>query len=125
MKIHEAAENYLECILVLGKEKGNVRSIDVAHHMGVTKPTVSFTMKQFRENGYVEMDEDGFLTLTPMAQEIAERVYERHVVLEELLCAIGVDEENAKADACRIEHDLSDITFQKIKEYMREIKEDK
>ncbi len=125
MKIHEAAENYLECILVLGKEKGNVRSIDVAHRMGVTKPTVSFTVKQFRENGYVEMDEDGFLTLTPMALEIAERVYERHVVLEELLCAIGVDEETAKADACRIEHDLSDITFRKIKEYMQKIKEGK
>lgn len=125
MKIHEAAENYLECILVLGKEKAHVRSIDVAHHMGVTKPTVSFTVKQFRENGYVEMDEDGFLTLTPMGMEIAERVYERHVLLEELLCAIGVDAETAKEDACRIEHDLSDVTFRKIKEYMQKIKEGK
>lgn len=123
MKIHEAAENYLECILILQKEKGNVRSIDVAHHMGVTKPTVSFTVKQFRENGYVEMGEDGYLTLTPKGMEIAARVYERHVVLEELLCAIGVDAEIAKEDACRIEHDLSDVTFLKIKEYLQKIKQ--
>ena len=84
-----------------------------------------YLVKQFRENGYVEMEEDGFLTLTPMGLEIAERVYERHVLLEELLCAIGVDAETAKEDACRIEHDLSDVTFRKIKEYMQKIKEGK
>ncbi|MDD6046899.1 MAG: metal-dependent transcriptional regulator [Christensenellales bacterium] len=119
MKIQEAAENYLECILIIGKEKGQVRSVDVAHRLQVTKPTVSITMKQFRENGYVETDEKGILTLTEKGREIAERIYERHVVLTELLLSLGVDEETARADACRMEHDISEITFTRIKEHMR------
>lgn len=119
MKIQEAAENYLECILIIGKEKGQVRSVDVAHRLQVTKPTVSITMKQFRENGYVETDEKGILTLTEKGREIAERIYERHVVLTELLQSLGVDEETARADACRMEHDISEITFTRIKEHMR------
>ena len=119
MKIQEAAENYLECILIIGKEKGQVRSVDVAHRLQVTKPTVSITMKQFRENGYVETDEKGILTLTDKGREIAERIYERHVVLTELLLSLGVDEEPARADACRMEHDISEITFTRIKEHMR------
>lgn len=119
MKIQEAAENYLECILIIGKEKGQVRSVDVAHRLQVTKPTVSITMKQFRENGYVETDEKGILTLTDKGREIAERIYERHVVLTELLLSLGVDEETARADACRMEHDISEITFTRIKEHMR------
>ncbi|MCI6966977.1 metal-dependent transcriptional regulator [bacterium] len=119
MKIQEAAENYLECILIIGKEKGQVRSVDVAHRLQVTKPTVSITMKQFRENGYVETDEKGILTLTEKGREIAERIYERHVVLTELLLSLGVDEETARADACRMEHDISEITFTCIKEHMR------
>jgi iron (metal) dependent repressor, dtxR family len=120
MKIQEAAENYLECILIIGKEKGQVRSIDVAHRLEVTKPTVSVTMKQFRENGYVEMDSDGFLTLTEKGREIAERIYERHVVLTELLIGLGVDEKTAREDACRIEHDLSDVTFARLKDHMHQ-----
>ena len=120
MKIQEAAENYLECILIIGKEKGKVRSIDVAHRLEVTKPTVSVTMKQFRENGYVEMDSDGFLTLTEKGREIAERIYERHVVLTELLIGLGVDEKTAREDACRIEHDLSDVTFARLKDHMHQ-----
>ncbi len=120
MKIQEAAENYLECILIIGKEKGKVRSIDVAHQLEVTKPTVSVTMKQFRENGYVEMDSDGFLTLTEKGREIAERIYERHVVLTELLVGLGVDEKTAREDACRIEHDLSDVTFARLKDHMHQ-----
>lgn len=120
MKIQEAAENYLECILIIGKEKGKVRSIDVAHRLEVTKPTVSVTMKQFRENGYVEMDSDGFLTLTEKGREIAERIYERHVVLTELLVGLGVDEKTAREDACRIEHDLSDVTFARLKDHMHQ-----
>lgn len=120
MKIQEAAENYLECILIIGKEKGQVRSIDVAHRLEVTKPTVSVTMKQFRENGYVEMDSDGFLTLTEKGREIAERIYERHVVLTELLVGLGVDEKTAREDACRIEHDLSDVTFARLKDHMHQ-----
>ncbi len=119
MKIQEAAENYLECILIIGKEKGQVRSVDVAHRLQVTKPTVSITMKQFRENGYVETDEKGILTLTEKGREIAERIYERHVVLTELLLSLGVDEETAREDACRMEHDISEITFTRIKEHMR------
>lgn len=119
MKIQEAAENYLECILIIGKEKGQVRSVDVAHRLQVTKPTVSITMKQFRENGYVETDEKGILTLTEKGREIAERIYERHVVLTELLLSLGVDEETAREDACRMEHDISEITFTCIKEHMR------
>ena len=119
MKIQEAAENYLECILIIGKEKGQVRSVDVAHRLQVTKPTVSITMKQFRENGYVETDEKGILTLTEKGREIAERIYERHVVLTELLLSLGADEETARADACRMEHDISEITFTCIKEHMR------
>ena len=119
MKIQEAAENYLECILIIGKEKGQVRSVDVAHRLQLTKPTVSITMKQFRENGYVETDEKGILTLTDKGREIAERIYERHVVLTELLLSLGVDEETARADACRMEHDISEITFTCIKEHMR------
>lgn len=120
MKIQEAAENYLECILIIGKEKGQVRSIDIAHRLEVTKPTVSVTMKQFRENGYVEMDSDGFLTLTEKGREIAERIYERHVVLTELLIGLGVDEKTAREDACRIEHDLSDVTFARLKDHMHQ-----
>lgn len=120
MKIQEAAENYLECILIIGKEKGQVRSIDIAHRLQVTKPTVSVTMKQFRENGYVEMDPDGFLTLTEKGREIAERIYERHVVLSELLIGLGVDEKTAREDACRIEHDLSDVTFARLKDHMHQ-----
>ena len=119
MKIQEAAENYLECILIIGKEKGQVRSVDVAHRLQVTKPTVSITMKQFRENGYVETDEKGILTLTEKGREIAERIYERHVVLTELLLSLDVDEETARADACRMEPDISEITFTRIKEHMR------
>ena len=120
MKIQEAAENYLESILIIGKEKGQVRSIDVAHRLAVSKPTVSVTMKQFRENGYIEVDCDGFLTLTEKGREIAERIYERHVVLTELLIALGVDEKTAREDACRIEHDLSETTFARIKEHLHQ-----
>ncbi len=120
MKIQEAAENYLESILIIGKEKGQVRSIDVAHRLAVSKPTVSVTMKQFRENGYIEVDCDGFLTLTEKGREIAERIYERHVVLTELLIALGVDEKTAREDACRIEHDLSEVTFARIKEHLHQ-----
>ena len=120
MKLQEAAENYLECILILGKEKGQVRSIDVAHRLEVSKPTVSVTMKHFREDGYIEVDSDGFLILTQKGREIAERIYERHVVLTELLVALGVDEKTAREDACRIEHDLSEVTFARIKEHLHQ-----
>ena len=117
MIIKESAENYLETILMLKKQNGIVRSIDVANHLNFTKPSVSVAMKSFREEGYVTVDTDGNITLTDKGMEIAQKIYERHQVIAKALIALGVDEETAYDDSCKIEHDLSDITFQKIKEY--------
>lgn len=117
MIIKESAENYLEAILMLKNKNGYVRSIDVAHHLNFTKPSVSVAMKSFREEGYVTVDTDGNITLTDKGMEIAQKIYERHQVIAKALIALGVDEETAYDDSCKIEHDLSDITFQKIKEY--------
>lgn len=114
MHIHESAENYLEAILALG-QKGAVRSIDVAQYLEFSKPSVSRAMSLLRENGYVVMDEMGFLTLTEKGHEVADRIYERHQFLTQWLTELGVTPENAAADACKIEHDLSDETFQKIR----------
>lgn len=119
MRIQESAENYLETILMLYQTKGAVRSIDIVNALQFSKPSVSVAMKNFRENGYIHMDTDGYITLTDAGQEIAERIYERHQLLTEILIRLGVDEETAKNDACRIEHDLSDQTFEKIKDYVR------
>ena len=117
MIIKESAENYLEAILMLKNKNGYVRSIDVANHLNFTKPSVSVAMKSFREEGYVTVDTDGNITLTDKGMEIAQKIYERHQVIAKALIALGVDEETAYDDSCKIEHDLSDITFQKIKEY--------
>jgi Mn-dependent DtxR family transcriptional regulator len=116
MNIHESAENYLETILSLRERQGEVRSIDIANELGFSKPSVSVAMKKLRENGYVEMDEEGYLTLLPEGLEIAQRIYERHRLLTELFVQLGVSKEIAAADACKVEHDLSEETFQKIKE---------
>ena len=102
---------------MLKNKNGYVRSIDVAHHLNFTKPSVSVAMKYFREEGYVTVDTDGNITLTDKGMEIAQKIYERHQVIAKALIALGVDEETAYDDSCKIEHDLSDITFQKIKEY--------
>lgn len=110
MNIHESAENYLEAILALG-EKGPVRSIDVAQHLNFSKPSVSRAMSLLREGGFVIMDEEGFLTLTAEGLEIAQRIYERHLLLTRWLIYLGVSEEVAAQDACRIEHDLSVESF--------------
>ena len=115
MNIHESAEDYLEAILILRERQGAVRSIDVVHQLELTKPSVSVAMKRFRENGYIEMDADGFITLLPPGEEIAQRIYDRHKLLTRFLMALGVSEEVAAADACKMEHDLSDETFEKIK----------
>ena len=115
MNIHESAEDYLEAILILRERQGMVRSIDVVHQLELTKPSVSVAMKRFRENGYIEMDSDGFITLLPPGEEIAQRIYNRHKLLTRFLVALGVSEEAATADACKMEHDLSDETFEKIK----------
>ena len=116
MNIYESAEDYLEAILILRERQGTVRSIDVVHQLELTKPSVSVAMKRFRENGYIEMDTDGFITLLPPGEEIAQRIYSRHKLLTEILIQIGVNEETASADACKIEHDLSEETFARIQE---------
>ena len=115
MNIHESAEDYLEAILILRERQGTVRSIDVVHQLELTKPSVSVAMKRFRENGYIEVDPDGFITLLPPGEEIAQRIYNRHKLLTKFLVALGVSAEIAAADACKMEHDLSDETFEKIK----------
>lgn len=117
MQIHESAENYLEAILALGK-KGPVRSIDVAQHLEFSKPSVSRAMSLLRENGYVVMDETGYLTLTDKGHEVADRIYERHQFLTQWLTELGVSPEHAAADACKVEHDLSEESFRKIKQYV-------
>lgn len=117
MKIHESAENYLEAILMIQKEKGSVRSIDVAHKLSFSKPSVSRAVSLLRENGYINMGRDGLLELTDEGRAIAESMYERHTFISRLLMSLGIPEEIAIEDACRIEHDISAITFQKLKEY--------
>ena len=120
MSLHESGEDYLEAILMLQEKNGSVRSIDVVHQLELTKPSVSVAMKRFRENGYIEMDADGFITLLPPGEEIAQRIYGRHKLLTRFLMALGVSEAAAAADACKMEHDLSDETFEKIKAHAQE-----
>ena len=115
MKIHESAEDYLERILMLKLKNGMVRSIDIVHDLDYSKPSVSVAMKRLRENGYIEMDADGYITLLPPGQEIASRIYDRHQLLTQFLLKLGVSPENASADACKIEHDISDESYEKIK----------
>ena len=117
MKILESAENYLESIHILKNELGQVRSVDIANYLGFTKASVSIAMKQFRENDYIVIDENGYITLTDAGLEIAERMYERHELLTRFFIALGISEETAKNDACRIEHDLSDESFEKINSF--------
>lgn len=119
MKIHQSAEDYLETILILRERKGTVRSIDIAGELGFSKASVSVAMKKLREAGYVLMDEDGLLSLTASGQEIASRIYERHRLLTEFFVQLGVDKKVAAADACRIEHDISEETFSKLLEHAR------
>ena len=115
MKMQESPEDYLEAILVLSKELGNVRSIDVANHLGYSKPSVSVAMKRLRENGYITLDDNGHLILTGSGLAIAPNIYEKHLVLTQFLISIGVDEETARKDACRMEHVISDKSFEKIR----------
>jgi len=117
MKIQASAEDYLEAILVLQKQNGKVRAVDIANHMQFAKPTVSIIMKQFRDNGYVSVDDDRCIHLTEKGAEIANRIHERHTLLSTVLMAIGVDEATAYADACKIEHNISETTFECIKAF--------
>ncbi len=115
MNIHESAEDYLEAILKLQEDHGMVRSIDIVHELGFSKPSVSIAMRNLRENGYIQMDDDGYITLLPPGEEIAQRIYDRHKLLTQVFIQLGVSPETAAADACKVEHDLSDETFEKIK----------
>ena len=121
MKIKESAENYLEAILMLSKQKGYVRSIDVANYLGFSKPSVSVAMKSFREDGYVDVDGDGNLALTEKGMEIANKMAERHEIIAKALMALGVSEATAYEDSCKIEHDISEKSFEKIKEFLSEM----
>ena len=112
----ESSEDYLERILMLSQKNGSVRSIDIAHDMGFSKPSVSVAMKKLREKGLINVDGEGLITLTKDGLEIAERTLERHHVLKDLLISLGVDEQTAEEDACKIEHELSEQTFDKIRE---------
>lgn len=115
MAIHEAAENYLETIYMLRRQHGHCRSIDVATELGYSKPTVSIAMRNLRESGHVTVDEAGDLRLTPAGMEIAQRMYERHEVISSLLISLGVPEDIAYRDACKIEHDISPESFEALK----------
>ena len=118
MKLHASGEDYLEAILILQEQKGMVRSIDVARHMDVSKPSVSHAVTTLRDGGFLTMDEDYFLHLTDIGREVAEQIYEKHRFFTERLIAAGVDPETAERDACRIEHIISDESFQCLKEAM-------
>ena len=116
MKLHASGEDYLETILVLQKKRGMVRSVDVARHMGVSKPSVCVAVNTLKDSGFLTMDEDHFLHLTDVGREVAEKIYKRHCFFTEQLIAAGVDPRTAEADACRIEHIISDESFSRLKE---------
>ena len=118
MKLKESGENYLEAVLILKKELGNVRSIDVAHHLNVSKPSVSVAMKTLREEGFLTVDELGNITLTKQGMQVADTMYERHHIIAKALMALGVSKETAYEDSCKIEHDLSEESFEKIKAFL-------
>ena len=117
MEIRKSAEDYLEMMLMLQEKHGYIRSIDIADELHVKKPSVSYATKRLRENGYITMDEDNMISLTETGKEIATRMYTRHKLLTELLVALGVNIDTARADACKIEHDLSDESFEAIRRH--------
>lgn len=121
MVVKEAAEMYLETILLLSREQSKVRAVDVARRMGYSRPTVSAQMKQFRQNGYIRAEDDGSLLLTERGRAVAERMYERHRVISRLLIGLGVNEQTAFADACRMEHYISEETFQKLRQHVEQL----
>ena len=117
MVLHESAEDYLETILVLFERNGQVRSIDIVKEMNFSKPSISIAMKKLRENGYIRMDVNGLITLTDEGRLIAERIYSRHKLLTKVLEAIGIDEKKAEDEACKIEHDIDDETYDRIRDF--------
>jgi len=119
MNLYESAENYLETILILRNRLGEVRSIDIVSELDFSRPSVSVAMKKLRESGHIDMDRDGYITLTESGLKIAESVYERHTILSDFLISLGVDEKIAAEDACRMEHMLNQQTFEKIRDHVK------
>jgi Mn-dependent DtxR family transcriptional regulator len=124
MKMQESAENYLEAILVVGQQKGTVRSIDIAHYMNFSKPSISRAMGLLRDNGYIDVDTYGQITLTDNGRRIADAIYERHTVLTEFLELLGVPSKTAQEDACRIEHVISPESFTRFKAHVEQMRAD-
>ena len=118
MALHESAEMYLETIYMLTQRKTNVRSVDIAEHMSYSKPSVSRAVGLLKQGGYIAVDTDGFITLTPEGLAVAKKIFERHTVITQLLTRIGISEQTAAEDACKIEHVISDETFQAVKKYL-------
>ena len=121
MHIQESGEMYLETIYVLLKENGHVRSVDVAEHMGYSKPSISRAMGLLKKGGFIEIAPDGAITLTKSGIAVAEKIYERHTVLSQMLIALGVNEDVALEDACKLEHAISDESFDAIKRYIEQL----
>ena len=119
MKINQSAENYLETIYMLVKRQGEVRSIDIANELEYSKPSVSVAMKNLREHGYIQTSPDGYISLTEKGSDIAERMYERHTLITRWLVSLGVSEQTASEDACKIEHVLSAETFEAVKRHAK------
>lgn len=117
MQILKSSEDYLEAMLMMQERHGYIRSIDIAAELGVTKPSVSYATKRLRENGYITMDREGLITLTDKGMEIAARIYERHKLLTRFLERIGVSSQTARQDACKLEHDISDETFEAMRRH--------
>lgn len=115
MKLHASGEDYLEAILILQKKTGMVRSVDLARHMGFSKPSISHAVGVLKDGGYLLVDGDGYLHLTDAGKAVAEKIYERHRFLKEMLTGLGVPQETAEEDACRIEHVISEVSFQSLK----------
>lgn len=119
MAVTESVADYLEAIMVLQAQKSRVRAVDIANYFGYSRPTVSQTLKAFRAKGYVEVGDDGFILLTEQGHQIAQDTYDRHLLLTDVLMAIGVSEETAKIDACKLEHDISDETYQCLRAFFQ------
>ncbi|MDD6279649.1 MAG: metal-dependent transcriptional regulator [Ruminococcus sp.] len=117
MAITEAVENYLETILILSEKQSDIHAIDICSYLGYSRPTVSIVLKKMKDDGLVSVDGDNHITLTGAGRDVAERIYERHMVISELLMRLGVSRETAVTDACKIEHDLSDETFESLKKH--------
>jgi len=122
LKTHESVENYLETIFILGQGGNNVRSIDIVNEIGFSKPSVSVAMKNLREKGFIEINNNGYITLTEAGRQIAESMFERHILISDWLIFLGVDKKTAVNDACRMEHTMSEQSFTAIKKHIKEWK---